>query len=249
MKALLMESFEFHRRDNDIVAHNRSLFPEFPLELFNADRLELNFSLQRKKSRVLNVRGRGSIYMFNHDGRALVLRHYYRGGMIARFFHDVYLWQGLYKTRAIAELQMLSVMQGVNLPVPTPVAARIHRAGFTYKADIITLLIPQSRSFSAVLSDRVVSTETWQRVGCVIRQFHDHDCNHFDLNAHNILLNEKGEVFLIDFDKSRIDRHSVSWKQANLARLKRSLTKLKNIEATFHYSEKDFGSLMEGYNG
>lgn len=244
-----MESFEFHYRDNDIVVHDRKLFPKFPLELFNSDRLKLNSSLQRKKSRVLNARGRGSVYVFKHDGRTLVLRHYYRGGMVARFFHDVYLWRGLYKTRAIAELRMLSAMRRMNLPVPTPVAARVRRTGFAYKADIITLLVPQSRSFSAVLNDRAVSTETWQRVGRVIRQFHDRDCNHFDLNAHNILLNEEGEVFLVDFDKSKIDRRSSVWKQTNLARLRRSLTKLKDIEATFHYSEENFKSLMEGYNG
>ncbi len=243
-----MDSFEFSHYGNDIVTYNKILFTEFPLEIFNPDYLISNHSLEYKQLKSVDVKGRGGVHVFKYNNHDLVLRHYYRGGMISKFIHDIYLWQGLYKTRAIGEIQMLSRMQKMNLPVPIPIAAHIHRVGFAYKADIVTQLIPQSQSLSTVLIKNPVPKKIWHEIGFVIRQFHDNNCNHADLNAHNILLDEKGEVFLIDFDKSRIVKNSNRWMQSNLSRLERSLEKLKNTEATFNYSEQDFKLLMEGYN-
>ena len=240
-----MKSFEFDHYDNDIVAYDGALCAEFPLGLFEPDGPLLR---GKGEAGVLYSRGRGKAHVVTHDGQALVLRHYYRGGMAARFFHDVYLWRGLYKTRAIAELQMLAVMREMDLPVPVPVAARIHRAGLVYKADIVTRLIPQAKSLGFMLQHKALSRQVWKRIGGVIRMFHDNNCNHADLNAHNILLNEEGRVFLIDFDKSSIDQAAGRWRQANLARLRRSLMKLSNAETTFHYSAEDFRALMEGYS-
>ncbi len=238
-----MKSFEFNYYGNDIVTYDGALFAEFPLGLFDLD----DPLLRDKEPGVLPSQGRGKARIVTHGGQALVLRHYYRGGMVAKFLHDVYLWRGLYKTRAIAELQILFAMREMNLPVPTPVAARIRRAGLVYKADIVTRLIPRAKSLGAVLQRNALSKRDWKRIGGIIKTFHDNHCNHADLNAHNILLDEKGRVFLIDFDKSRIDPAGGGWRRVNLARLKRSLVKLSNAEATFHYSEEEFKALMEGY--
>lgn len=243
-----MDSFEFSYYGNDIVTYNKTLFTEFSLKLFNPDYLTSNHSLEYKQLKSVDVKGRGGVHVFKYNEHDLVLRHYYRGGIISKFTDDMYLWQGLYRTRAIGEIQMLSRMQDMNLPAPIPIAAHIHRIGFAYKADIITQLIPQSQSLSAVLIKKPVPNKIWHEIGSVIRKFHDNNCNHADLNAHNILLDEKGGVFLIDFDKSRIDNNSDTWLQSNLSRLERSLEKLKKTEATFNYSEQDFKLLMEGYS-
>ncbi len=243
-----MKSFEFNSYGNDIVAHNKTLFTEFSLDLFKPECLVANDVLQYRRMRAQDVNGRGGVHTFIFGGQDLVLRHYYRGGMISKYIYDSYLWQGLYKSRAMNELQMLSKMQAMSLPVPIPVAAHIQKNGYLYKADIITQLIPQALSCSTILIRNTISAEVWQNIGSVIRRFHDKGCNHADLNAHNILLNEKNCVFLVDFDKSQIETRSGSWKQRNLVRLKRSLLKLKNTEANFNYSEQDFKSLMQGYN-
>ena len=243
-----MDSFEVSHYGNDIVTYNKTLFAEFSLELFNPDYLASNHSLEYKQLKSVDVKGRGGVHVFKYNEHDLVLRHYYRGGIISKFTDDMYLWQGLYKTRAIGEIQMLSRMQDMNLPAPIPIAAHIHRVGFAYKADIITQLIPQSQSLSAVLIKKPVPNKIWYEIGSVIKNFHDNHCNHADLNAHNILLDEKGGIFLIDFDKSRIDNNSDTWLQSNLSRLERSLEKIKKTEATFYYSEQDFKLLMEGYS-
>ena len=247
MKAVYTNSFEYKYYGSDIVVYNKTLFPEFSLELFNPDYLAADNSLQYKNMGTLDAKGRGSVHAFNYNDQNLVLRHYYRGGAAGKFIRDTYLWRGLDKTRAIDELRMLFIMQEMNLPVPTPAAAHTHRTSFTYTADIITQLIPQTQSLCSILIKNSLSSEIWERIGSVIRQFHDNHCNHADLNAHNILINEKGRIFLIDFDKARIDKYTNVWQQANLARLERSLTKLKNIESRFNYSQQDFKSLIQGY--
>lgn len=54
---------------------------------------------------------------------------------------------------------------------------------------------------------------------------------HADLNAWNILLDAHADVWLIDFDRGRLRPPAVSWQQANLARLRRSLEKLGMFDA------------------
>jgi 3-deoxy-D-manno-octulosonic acid kinase len=50
---------------------------------------------------------------------------------------------------------------------------------------------------------------------------------HADLNAHNIMLGENGEVWLLDFDRGRL-RTPGSWRGRVLDRLARSLAKISN---------------------
>ena len=145
------------------------------------------------------------------------------------------------------EMEMLSTMHEAQLPVPKPAAVRIHKNKFTYQADIITVLIPNAKTLSSVLMRVALANETWQRVGRVIKNFHNHNCYHADLNAHNIMLNNEGGVYLIDFDKSEIKASSGKWKVKNLQRLKRSLEKLAKNNKGFNYSPADFDSMMQGY--
>jgi tRNA A-37 threonylcarbamoyl transferase component Bud32 len=59
----------------------------------------------------------------------------------------------------------------------------------------------------------------------VVAQLHRHGADHADLNAHNILLDDKDEVSVVDFDRGRL-RTAGSWQQHNLQRLHRSLLKV-----------------------
>jgi len=61
------------------------------------------------------------------------------------------------------------------------------------------------------------------------------------------MLNDKRDVYLIDFDKSNISASTNAWKMKNLERLKRSLEKLANEHNEFQYSSENFSSLMQGY--
>src|SRR5262245_14233313 len=99
----------------------------------------------------LETSGRGSVLIVTHGAERWVLRHYHRGGFVARFIEDHYFWFGLERTRAFREWRLLRSMHDDALPVPNPIAARVRRAGPVYTADILTTYLPETRKFSAFL--------------------------------------------------------------------------------------------------
>jgi 3-deoxy-D-manno-octulosonic acid kinase len=187
------------------------------------------------------VGGRGAAWVLKHRKDEWVLRHYRRGGVPGRFVRDRYLWIGLDASRPWREWRLLDSLYKEGLPVPQPVAARVQRAGLLYKGDLITRRIPAARS----LAERSASGSDipWAAAGRCLRRFHDAGVCHADLNAHNILLDESGRTYLIDFDRGT-RRGTGPWKQANLSRLKRSLDKLSGGSG---FNLKAWGALLEGY--
>jgi len=145
------------------------------------------------------------------------------------------------------EMEMLLTMHKAGLPVPEPVAVHIHKKGLVYQAGIVTVLIPQSMTLSSILLEAEISSEEWQSIGQMIKKFHEYNCSHADLNAHNIMKDGEGRFYLIDFDKSSIKNISSKWKMKNLERLKRSLEKLASENEEFNYLVSDFASIMQGY--
>ncbi|MBI1422080.1 MAG: 3-deoxy-D-manno-octulosonic acid kinase [Gammaproteobacteria bacterium] len=190
--------------------------------------------------------GRGQAWFIQSQDQQLVLRHYCRGGLAASFSPDRYVWTGLQRTRAWREYHLLARLQALGLPAPRPVAARVVRSGILYRADLLTLRIPDSQPLSRILEQQGLDSEHWQEIGKCIRAFHRHAIRHADLNAHNILLDSHGRVYLIDFDKSGVDQDR-SWQQMTLDRLHRSLHKLQAQFTDYHFTEHDWQALQNGY--
>ena len=172
------------------------------------------------------VGGRGQAWIVQSEDGEWVLRHYRRGGLVAHFISDYYLWTGLQQTRPWREWRLLSALYKQGLPVPQPVAAHVRRYGLVYLGDLITRLIPETRSLAARLQETRAEDLPWDRIGACIRRFHDAAAFHADLNAHNILIDVRDDIFLIDFDRSELYASGTHWKAANLRRLRRSLHKL-----------------------
>jgi len=193
------------------------------------------------------AQGRGSAYFVQLQGRECVLRHYHRGGMIARLLNDRYWWSGLYRTRAWQEWFLLGQLRKRELPVPTVVAARVCKQGLFYRADIIMERIPRSYSLAHILASQSLSDVLWKKIGVTLRRFHQRGVYHADLNAHNILLDDAGTVHLIDFDKGEIRRIRRAWQLDNLQRFRRSLEKLARQNNRFHFTENVWQSMMAGY--
>lgn len=183
--------------------------------------------------------GRGKILFVDAgQGRSWVLRHYHRGGFVARLFADQYLWMGATRTRSFREWRLLHTLARRGLPVPSPVAARYCRSGFWYRADLITAELPPSRTLAEAITGARLPDETWQAVGRTIGRFLRAGVHHADLNAHNILLAADHAVFVLDFDRGRL-RPRGPWEGAVLARLRRSLEKIRGQrrDARFHESD------------
>lgn len=171
--------------------------------------------------------GRGNVLFIQDESRHWVLRHYRRGGLIGKLIHDQYLWRNAYHTRAFRELNLLMHLQQQELPVPAPVAARYQRHGLLYRADLITAAIPQSRTFAECLIEGSLPLTLWQEVGATIARFHRAGVQHADLNANNILIDAQNKVWLLDFDRGQLRTVQRAWIDQVLARLLRSLNKLR----------------------
>jgi len=169
--------------------------------------------------------GRGSAWFLAAPpgGVPQVLRHYRRGGLVARLVEDRYLWTGADATRGFRELALLAQIEALGLPAARPVAARYQRAGPWYRADLLTVAIEGARPLAELLGEGRAGAP-WERVGATIRAFHDAGIRHADLNARNVLVSGDGAVHLIDFDRGTEARPG-AWCAGNLARLARSLAK------------------------
>ncbi len=192
--------------------------------------------------------GRGATLFIDCEGQRWVLRHYHRGGTVARFARDGFLWLGANHTRSFTEWRLLARIQAAGLPAPRPVAARYVRRGLRYRADLITVRIPDVVPFSTRLAAGALSPAVWQRVGECVGRFHAVGVFHADLTAHNLQIDSRDQVFLLDFDRGRIMPGGGSWQRRNLNRLHRSLTKISSA-GTCDFGAADWAALLDGYRG
>lgn len=200
---------------------------------------------KERGAREHDAAGRGRVLILDRGDEAWVLRHYLRGGFVSRFVYDHYLWLGLRRTRSFREWRLLDVLHGEGLPVPRPIAARARRRGFAYQADIVTGYLAGTRSLSSHLIDAGPPPECWREMGRMLRRFHDRGVDHPDLTAHNILLDDTGRAFLVDFDNAAL-RAPGAWKRAGIARLQRSLRKVA-LESGTQFDEDGWARLLAAY--
>jgi 3-deoxy-D-manno-octulosonic acid kinase len=191
--------------------------------------------------------GRGAVAFIEADARGLVLRHYRRGGWIARLTRDRYYWRGESLARSYVEWHLLYVMRRAGLPVPVPIAACYRRTGrYTYSADLLTEQIPAVLSLATQLRAAPLALTGWIAIGRCLRRFHADGIYHADLNAHNVLLSEDERVWLVDFDRGAL-RDPGYWCDGNLVRLRRSIEKIADALPADRFSEADWASLLDGY--
>ncbi|HET6806307.1 MAG TPA: 3-deoxy-D-manno-octulosonic acid kinase [Frateuria sp.] len=190
--------------------------------------------------------GRGGVAMIGTPDGACVLRHYHRGGLIARFNRDHYLWTGAARTRSFAEFRLLAHIAALKLPAPQPVAARYRRRGLSYTADLITRRIDDARTLAQCLSDGRLDADLARETGALVARFHREGIWHADLNAHNVLVTPEA-LYLIDFDRGALRSPAEAWRLANLARLRRSLVKLGATGRIDDFQAAIWGPLVYGY--
>ncbi|MBV6274156.1 3-deoxy-D-manno-octulosonic acid kinase [Alcaligenaceae bacterium CGII-47] len=150
-----------------------------------------------------------------------VLRHYRRGGLRAKFGREHYLWMGAAHTRSFAEFRVLLHLQARGVAVPQPLAAAYWRRGLFYRAAILLERIAGACTL-AIAQERTDPNAVAQAIFAM----HEAGVWHADLNAHNILLDPEGRIWLIDFDRARIGVVSKAQRHKNLLRLRRSLVKV-----------------------
>ncbi len=230
------------RRGPDVVWADPAFFATADPRLFDLDWWRQHGSVTPRAA------GRGNVHSVSDTRQDYLLRHYYRGGLMAHLSRDLFLAQALRTTRAMAEFSLLARLSAQGLPVPRACAARMRRvAGAWYRADILVLRIPDAHDVAALLhKQHALTPPEWHTLGRAMRQLHDAQVWHSDLNCHNLMLDAAGKAWIVDFDKCAV-RCGDDWKQANLDRLQRSLRKELRLDASFAWREEEWQYLIAGY--
>ncbi len=199
-----------------------------------------------ERARPVDSGGRGGAWFVEAPFGPALLRRYLRGGLVARFNRDRYWWRGANETRSFAEFRLTRAVAEKGLPVPRPIAAYYRRDGFYYYAAILLERLNDVRS----LADRAAVAgdgAPWEEAGRLIARCHRVGLDHADLNAHNLLFDPTGRGWVIDLDRGRLHIPATGWRERNLARLKRSLLKLRGARSAEEV-ERDYGRLRAAYD-
>ena len=182
-----------------------------------------------------------------HQGTELVLRLFQHGGALQSVLGNRYVWTGHARSRSWREWRLLARLTDRGLPVPRPAAASVSRRGMVYTAALLTRRIPGAGPLSEHLASHRLRQNVWVRLGTFLARFHRAGVDHPDLNAHNILLDDQGCFWLVDFDRGRIRPPHPGWQQANLKRFKRSLDKICFQQAGRPCDPQAWAGLLAGY--
>lgn len=188
--------------------------------------------------------GRGGAWFIGLGEGDAFLRHYLRGGWAANFSRDGHLWRGINRVRSFAEFRLLRTLRGRQLPVPLPYAAWYRREGMRYRAAILMQRLHGVRALAELAA---VGEAPWEAAGRLVAKFHRAGLDHADLNAHNILFDDEGRGWMIDFDRSQLRIPATGWRLANLARLERSLRKRRGTRSLAEVGA-GFAALRSAYD-
>jgi 3-deoxy-D-manno-octulosonic acid kinase len=213
------------------------------LESFKIDYFDPNFWRDLNKIEKVGE-GRSDAYLIRHEDQQWVLKEYLRGGKISYLLSDRYFYFNKKQIRPIKEWEVTNYLFTCGLPVARPIALLVKTGLLSYRASLVTEYIPYSKTLLDVIRIRNnANKEIWVAVGQMIKKFHEHGLSHPDINIRNILVDNLGRTYLIDFDKAVIT-YSQRKLNSNLLRLKRSI--VKNLSSTKGI-EKAYDHVMYGY--
>lgn len=221
------------------------------------DALEGHETLHRAAARhpdALRREGRGTVYAIpavrdeleaalDRPAGRWAVRHYRRGGAVARILGDRYLRVGT--PRPIRELRASEAVRARRVPTPRVVAAAVYDAGLFYRGDLVTAFIPDAVELAGVLFDperRGVSgtlerRDALKEAGILIRRMSRAGVRHRDLNARNVLLEWSGhapDAHVLDLDRCRLvegpDPEGAGAMRDRLVRSIRKLEKESKLE-------------------
>jgi 3-deoxy-D-manno-octulosonic acid kinase len=234
-----MNAGELRVEGSTVTIHDGGRYPDFSPSWFDRD------WWAAEGARLHSITGRAGVLMLERGDETWVYRHYHRGGLVARFVYDQYLWTGAGRCRPVREWRLLNALGAEALPAPRPVAARALRSGPIYRADILTVLLPDTVPLSSLLGELWDDQTLWTAIGHMLARFHAAGCDHPDLTAHNILIDSSRRPYLVDFDNARL-RPAGSWQQAGVDRFRRSLNKV-SFETGTSFDESAWRTLTTAY--
>lgn len=178
--------------------------------------------------------GRGTVWRVPLPDVEWVVRHYRRGGAVARMLGDRYLRRG--ESRPLRELRASAEVLRRGVATPPVLAAAIYAGVVFRRGDLVTAFIAGSEDLAHVTFARPRRPEeervaAWAAAGSLVRQAATEGVLHPDLNLKNILIAPRPggiSAWLIDLDRCRIRLHAVPSDLRRMAdRLDRSRRKIE----------------------
>jgi 3-deoxy-D-manno-octulosonic acid kinase len=178
------------------------------------------------------LHGRGSSYSVRGPGDShFVVRHYHRGGAVARVLRDRYVRAGA--TRPEREMLASVAARARGVRTPAVAAYAIYTSGLFYRADIVTIEVPRAHDLAYALFEAPLNAQ--QRIdacaaaGHLMREIADSGLLHPDANIKNVLLQDDPHGvrgWILDLDGCRVvERTTPGQRQRMIARFGRSLAK------------------------
>ena len=136
---------------------------------------------------------------------AVVIKHYQRGGVLANLITRYYLKSG--KTRSQIEFEKMERVRAMGVRVPEPVAYGYCGRLF-YRAWLITREIMHSQTmveYSLAEPNRIA--KAMAALDDQINILVENRIMHADFHPGNILIDNREQIYIIDFDKSVVGRH------------------------------------------
>lgn len=197
---------------------------------------------------VRSVAGRGTAFVIDVGMESWLVRHYRRGGALARGLGDRYArWS---HGRAARELAISAAARERGIATPRVIAAIEYPAGLFKRFDLAVELVPDARDLAGVLfGDYAEDPDAAAEAAAqLIRSFIAHGLIHADLNLKNIIVHGS-DAWVIDLDRCRLlERVSKSQRAAMKARFLRSLAKWeRRTGETISDTARD--TLMAAFDG
>lgn len=151
----------------------------------------------------------------------VIIKYYTRGGILRYINKKWYLNLGNHRCRLEYEWMVKARSLGILTPEPVAYA---YQGYWFYRGWLITREICGHQTLADLsLKDASRTERALEKLTALIDLLIDNRILHVDLHPGNVLVNEAGEVYLIDFDKSRAylggkdrlrDRYINRWSRA-----------------------------------
>ncbi len=133
----------------------------------------------------------------------VVVKHYFRGGILGNLNRRTYLKIG--KTRSAAEFETLVHVRSIGVSAPEPVAFafRKKRPVF-YHAWLVTKEIQASETLADLSrTDPARAEAILKKAGEQVKRLIENGVMHVDLHPGNVLVDGNSCVYVIDFDRAK----------------------------------------------
>jgi len=163
----------------------------------------------------------------------------------ARFVDDTYLWTGADRTRSFAEWRLLRRLREWELACAAAHRRPLHEVGprlprrSHHRGAAVAADAGAGARCPAARSRRLAGRRTLRRT------LHSRGVRHADLNAHKPAARCGRRVYVLDFDRGRIESRG-DWEQHVIERLRRSLEKVSRDLPAGRFDDGQWNEFLKG---